>query len=138
MCTYIQTSYERHYQHFYKCNTCGKDDLCIVCKEVCHHGHDLDYIGYDYRFCWCGGIRSESCMALTPRTSTPVADTALNVEPTASSSLLHNQGKYSISTYTTHCVLLEHYYSVNFPWRFDRKNSKYFVTVQSWTFTQLL
>ena len=69
------------------------NDVCIVCKEVCHDGHDLEYIGYDINYCRCGGIRYDSCKALTQRTSTPDADIE-DKEPTASSPLLSNQGKY--------------------------------------------
>ena len=84
------------------CNTCDIY-VCIVCKEVCdccHHGHDLEYIGYipnddnEYgAYCECGEKGNESCKALTPRTSTPDADT-VEKEPTASSPLQPNQGEY--------------------------------------------
>ena len=32
----------------------------------------------------------------------------------------------------SHCVLLEHYYSVDFPWWFDRKKSESFCVRQFW------
>ena len=76
------------------------DWVCIVCKEVCHNGHDLEYTGYwnlEYMeygaYCECGETGDESCKALTPRTSTPDADT-VEKEPTASSPLQPNQGEY--------------------------------------------
>ena len=92
LCTYKKTSYEGHYQHFYKCKTCDTY-VCIVCKEVCHQGHYLVYEDYDNAYCSCGKKGDESCKALTQRTSTPDADT-VEKEPTASSPLLSNQGKY--------------------------------------------
>ena len=94
LCTYKKTSDERHYQHFYRCNTCNIY-VCIVCKEVCHHGHDVVYRGYFNSYCDCGIRGDESCKALTQRASTPDADT-VEQAPTASSPLLHNQGKYLI------------------------------------------
>ena len=64
-----------------------------MCKEVCHDGHDVVYRGYDERFCYCGENGDRSCKALNQRASTPVADIE-DKEPTASSPLLSNQGKY--------------------------------------------
>ena len=101
LCTYKKTSDECHYQQFYICNTCDIY-VCIVCKEVCdccHHGHDLEYIGFipndvhEYgAYCECGEKGNESCKALTPRTSMPDADT-VEKEPIASCPLQPNQGK---------------------------------------------
>ena len=45
-------------------------------------------------YCECGEKGNESCKALTPRTSTPDADT-VEKEPIASCPLQPNQGKYS-------------------------------------------
>ena len=95
LCTYKKTSDEYYYQHLYQCKTCDNIRACIVCKEVCHHGHELEYLGYYDLYCWCGeeGERNGSCKALTPRISTPDANIE-DKEPTASSPLLSNQGKY--------------------------------------------
>ena len=38
------------------------------------------------------------------------------------SSCIHNWGHISQPYSYVHCVLLKHYYSVDFPWWFDRKN----------------
>ena len=45
--------------------------VCIVCANVCHHGHDVVYEKYIERFCRCGAKGEESCNALIARTSKP-------------------------------------------------------------------
>jgi len=103
LCTFKKTSHEFHYQHSYNCKTCNlsglsglSDKVCIVCKEVCHIGHDLEYNGYSRDYCWCGGIGSRSCKTLTQRSSTPDADIE-DKEPTVSSPLLSNQGSVQVA-----------------------------------------
>ena len=93
LCTFKKTSDEDHYQHLYECKTCDMRPVCIVCKEVCHREHELEYYGYDDYYCRCGIRGNELCKALTPRASTPDANIE-DKEPTASSPLLSNQGKY--------------------------------------------
>ena len=35
---------------------------------------------------------------------------------------------YSLRSHISHCVLLKHYYSTDFPWQFDRKMTKPLIT----------
>lgn len=54
----------------FDCNEC-RMFVCIVCANVCHHGHDVVYEKYIERFCRCGAKGEESCNALIARTSKP-------------------------------------------------------------------
>ena len=71
LCTFKDSENEWRYQHFYECKTCNiTSDICVVCINVCHVGHDVKYDKYCHTKmgCKCGKKGSQSCLALSQRT----------------------------------------------------------------------
>ena len=92
ICT--NTQYEWYYQHFYKCLSCRGFEICLVCANVCHAGHDVRYYKYTKRRqCCCGTWGMDnSCRAKSQRFPIPEQNNP-EQEPTTSDPLAITQGK---------------------------------------------
>jgi parallel beta-helix repeat protein len=65
ICTFSTTGHHFHEQFWWHCETCnlvGNEGVCIVCKDICHKGHQLTEGGFSAFFCDCGATRP--CKAL--------------------------------------------------------------------------
>ena len=69
-CTFIRTGLTEAKQAFYHCRTCGLvGDLvcCEACRNSCHAGHDVKYVGVDKGYCDCGeGCGKTRCLCMPP------------------------------------------------------------------------
>jgi cytohesin len=52
-------------QDFYHCNTCrvkNGEGICMVCANICHKGHDIEFAKFDKFSCACDSEMGESCL----------------------------------------------------------------------------
>ena len=67
ICTYAATKNNPFNQHIYTCRTCyGTSEeqllcICQYCSQVCHDGHDIEYIGFGLSYCDCSSSNNNSC-----------------------------------------------------------------------------
>jgi parallel beta-helix repeat protein len=60
-CTYTATENNYYNQLVFRCRTCnlvGSEGMCVVCKDICHKGHDItvDEPKMSSFFCDCGAL----------------------------------------------------------------------------------
>jgi len=74
VCTFTGTGTTHEKQYVYRCKTCkldppnGGKGCCIVCKSICHQGHEVsDTPEFSTFYCDCPGERL--CKCLTPAAS---------------------------------------------------------------------
>lgn len=69
VCTLNETGEKFVTQQWYQCITCGSphnEGCCVVCKDVCHAGHQLKDMGVSPFYCDCGRSECEAATGIKP------------------------------------------------------------------------